>query len=264
MELLLRGRRVTYRVVGEGPPALFIPAFPLDSRQWIGVEQLLAPRARVVSIDLPGFGGSDPLPEAETTIAAYADAVDAVAAAVAPGAQWVLGGCSMGGYVVFECVRRGTIARRGLVLSDTRAVSDTADQREGRVRFIAKARAEGVGAVVDAQLPRMLTDSCDPTIRAEVESIMRSAPLAGVLGALNALLTRPDSVATLSQIKEPVLAIVGEHDPVSPPAEMEAMASKLSRVSFVRIQRASHFANLERPQAFHRALLDWWTSLPVS
>ena len=63
-------------------------------------------------------------------MASYAAACEAVCAKVAPDAPWILGGMSMGGYVVLEMVRRGRVAIRALILADTRAVLDTPEQRE--------------------------------------------------------------------------------------------------------------------------------------
>src|SRR5262245_593144 len=157
MHIELNGRCVSFRRAGKGPPILFIPAFPLSRLMWEEPMAALAPENTVTAIDLPGFGGSAPLAEEETTMAAYAEAAEAVALGVAPEDAWVLCGMSMGGYVVFEMIRRARVKTRGLVLADTRAVVDTPEQREGRLRMIEKVRERGVDAVVDAQLPKMLT-----------------------------------------------------------------------------------------------------------
>mgnify|MGYP000008681149 CR=1 FL=1 len=54
--------QIHYREVGSGPAVLFIHQAGRTGATYDRVAQVLAPRYRVVSIDLPGFGESDPLP----------------------------------------------------------------------------------------------------------------------------------------------------------------------------------------------------------
>ncbi|MBM9593866.1 alpha/beta fold hydrolase [Roseitranquillus sediminis] len=60
------------RVEGDGPALLLIHQSGRSSRMFAEVLPLLGRRFRAVAVDLPGFGGSDPLPEG-TTIEELAD-----------------------------------------------------------------------------------------------------------------------------------------------------------------------------------------------
>jgi pimeloyl-ACP methyl ester carboxylesterase len=65
---------------------------------------------------------------------------------------------------------------------------------------------------------------------------------------------RPDVQALLPQIETPSLVIVGEHDAISPPAEMEQIARSIPGSAYVVIPDAGHMTPLEAPAAFNAAL----------
>lgn len=58
-DVLLRGMRVHYKEVGEGPPLVLIHGFLVSHREWVPVLPHLAPHFRCVIPDLPGFGASE-------------------------------------------------------------------------------------------------------------------------------------------------------------------------------------------------------------
>jgi pimeloyl-ACP methyl ester carboxylesterase len=76
----------------------------------------------------------------------------------------------------------------------------------------------------------------------------------GVAGALRAMAGRPDSGDVLARISCPTLVIAGGDDVVTPAAEMEAMAKRISASTFVTLPGAGHLSNLEAPAEFNAAL----------
>ncbi|MBI3818267.1 MAG: alpha/beta fold hydrolase [Planctomycetes bacterium] len=257
MKIDIDGRTLSYRRCGKGHPILFLHAFPFSRLMWEDQLLAVAPTHTGVALDLPGFGGSTALPEASTTIAAYAEAAEAIMKKVAPDEPWILCGLSMGGYVAFEIVRRANFALRGLILCDTRAVADSPEQRAVRLQMIEKVRSGGAAMVAELQLSKMLTTGCDPEIRAQVDHWMRRAPAEGIMGALGAMANRLDSRETLKTIKAPVLVIAGANDTVAPPAEMKQFAETIENATFAVIPDASHISNVERPADFNELLIEW-------
>ena len=75
-----------------------------------------------------------------------------------------------------------------------------------------------------------------------------------IVGAITAMMTRPDSTAILSTIKVPTLVVVGEEDTLTPPQFSIDMHAAISRSELVRIPGGGHMANLEQPAAFNAAL----------
>ncbi|MFN2323640.1 MAG: alpha/beta fold hydrolase, partial [Trueperaceae bacterium] len=107
-------RQIAYQSVGEGRAVVLIHG-NFGSKRWFS-ELLAAPPtgARLLALDLPNFGDSDPL-GAPITIAAYADAVRGFTTALGLDRP-VLVGHSLGGTVVLEAAAADPGAWPALVL----------------------------------------------------------------------------------------------------------------------------------------------------
>ena len=64
-----------------------------------------------------------------------------------------------------------------------------------------------------------------------------------------------DSLGQISGI--PVLFIAGAQDAGTPPAGMEAMHANMAGSEYVLLDPAAHISNVERPDAFNKALTDF-------
>jgi 3-oxoadipate enol-lactonase len=65
---------------------------------------------------------------------------------------------------------------------------------------------------------------------------------------------REDSTATLGTISVPTLVIGGREDVASPPSELERLARGIHGAELHLLEKAGHFAALEQPEEFVRAL----------
>ena len=73
---------MVFQELGAGPPVVLLHGFGpgFDSSQWRAVAEALAPRARVLAPDLPGWGRSAPVaPRPELVLASLADFLTGVA-----------------------------------------------------------------------------------------------------------------------------------------------------------------------------------------
>jgi pimeloyl-ACP methyl ester carboxylesterase len=112
-------------------------------------------------------------------------------------------------------------------------------------------------------LPTLLTATTRaerPDLVAEVRGIIESNSAAGIAGGIEAMMGRPDSTGELARIGVPALILVGSEDPVTPPAEAQAMRRQLTRSHLVELPAAGHLSNLEAPDLFSRALADFLAS----
>jgi pimeloyl-ACP methyl ester carboxylesterase len=114
-ELEWRGTRLRYAVGGKGPPFVLVHGLGGTIENWRALAPPLAVDHRVLVPDLPGHGGSSPLPEARD-VDALAEAVLGIADAEEAGdAVWI--GHSLGGVVGLRSAVLRPDAVRGLVLA---------------------------------------------------------------------------------------------------------------------------------------------------
>jgi len=251
------GARIAYDDIGAGEPVVFLHAFPLNRTMWAPQTSALAAEWRCLTIDTRGFGES--LASAPFTVDRYADDVVAVLDHAGIDHATIVG-LSMGGYVAFALWRRASDRVRALVLADTRATADSPETVERRRELIALARSDGVRAVADRQLVGLLgktTREKRPEVEATARMIAESATVDGIVGALESLIARPDSTATLETITVPTLFIVGEEDVITPPKEARAMHAAVLGSRLEILARAGHLSSLELPAAFNVVLSEF-------
>jgi 3-oxoadipate enol-lactonase len=235
------------------PTVVFLHAFPMDFRMWSGQLERLPAGWLGIAPDFPGFGGRAP---GTASLDEYADEV----LARLDGAgirRFVPVGLSMGGYVAFRLVARASPRIAGLVLCDTRAAPDNVAARERRTLQAARIRADGAVGLADSMVPVLLAEGTRrsrPEVASLVHACVDAATPEGIARALEALRDRPDSTPLLAGLRMPVLAMVGEEDGLSPPAEMEGMVSAIPGARLEVLQGAGHLSNLDAPAAFDVAL----------
>jgi 3-oxoadipate enol-lactonase len=169
----------------------------------------------------------------------------------------VIGGLSMGGYITFAMFRHAPRYFRAMVLADTRAEADTVEGAEGRRRMIQRVREEGPARVAGEMIPKLLCPSTRAN-RPETVEALRDLILSNstdtIAGAILALMTRPDSTPTLSQVHCPVLVVVGDEDVLTPLPCSEAIQRGIAGAELVVVPQAGHMSNMEQPAVFNLAL----------
>ncbi len=249
---------------GRGPCWLLLHPYPLDHRTWEPLARLLAGRFRVVAPNLPGFGagrkGDAPWPAGGLSMAFLARRIVTWLRAreIRPA---VVAGLSMGGYVALALAEGWPELVPALVLADTRARADTDEERAARLGAIGELEREGPGArdlLARMMVPRLLAPAAPAHLRERVADWVRETAPAAARAALRGMAHRPDRRPVLAGFPGPVLALCGEEDRLTPPAEHEEMAALARRGRLVRIPGAGHLAPLERPGDVARALLGFW------
>lgn len=264
MIALSDGLEIAYDDVGTGIPTVFIHGFPHNRSLWAPQVNALVDRARCLAPDLRGFGDSMAAPP--YSMDQYADDVVALMDA-AKVERAIIAGLSMGGYVAFALWRRHRARVRALVLADTKAGADSPEAKQKRRDMIGLAKERGSEGVADAMIGGMVGKSTrekSPEIVDAMHAMLAAAPVDGVVGALEALMERPDSTPTLAAIDVPVLIVVGEEDALTPVKESEAMHAAISGSRLEVLSGAGHVSNVERPAAFNHVLTEFLASLTLA
>lgn len=261
MITLVEDTAIAYDDVGTGLPVVFLHAFPLNRTMWDPQLGALVAEYRCIAIDMRGLGESAPAPP--YSVDRYADDVAGVLDALQI-ERAVIVGLSMGGYVAFALWRRHQRRVRAMVLADTRATPDTIEMATRRRELIELAEEQGSTAVANAQIAGLVgktTREKRPDIYDATHRMIAQAPLEGVIGGLEALMSRPDSTETCGTITVPTLVVVGDEDAITPPKEMRRMQQAIPGSRMEILQQAGHLSSLERPAAFNTVVTEFLASL---
>ena len=241
------GVKLYYEVHGRGPALILTHGYSATSQMWAGQIATLEPHFTVVTWDMRGHGQSDyPDDLAQyseaATVADMAALLDAVGAKTA-----VVGGLSLGGYMSLAFHRAHPDRTRALLIIDTGPGYKNDQARDGWNRN-AIARAE-----------RFETEGLPDTTRASAEvRLARHRDATGLARAARGMLTQRDArvIESLPGIKVPSVVIVGADDTPFLAAS-DYMAAKIPGAKKVVIEGAGHSANIDQPQAFNQALLEF-------
>lgn len=261
MIALVENTAIAYDDVGTGLPVVFLHAFPLNRTMWDPQLGALVGECRCIAIDMRGAGESAPSPP--YTMDRFADDVVGVLDALQI-ERAVMVGISMGGYVAFALWRRHPDRVRAFVLADTRATADTPDMSLRRQWLMDLARTQGSTAVANAQIAGLVgktTREKRPDIYDATHRLIAQEPVEGIIGGIEALITRPDSTATCSAISVPTLVVVGDEDVITPAKEVRRMQRSIPGSRLEVLRHAGHLPSLERPAAFNTVVSEFLASL---
>ena len=252
----VRGIELAYDVSGEGLPVVLLHGFPFNRTLWRDQTEMLAATHRVVAPDLRGFGESAVGGEDAATMEEMARDVAALMDELRI-ERAILGGLSMGGYVALAFCRLFSRRVRALVLADTRPQSDTEEGRRNRDVMARLALDEGMGAIAEAMLPKLLapaTHMKNPQAVARVREMILSTKPEAAAAALRGMAVRQDHTNWLQNVLQPTLIVVGSEDQLTPPADSETMRGEIRGSRLEVIEGAGHVSNVERPREFNQAL----------
>jgi pimeloyl-ACP methyl ester carboxylesterase len=206
----------------------------------------LADATGVAALDLSGHGDSDDVDSEPgyETLAAYAD--DAVSVAREVDAR-VLVGNSLGGAVALTVALERDLELDGLVLTGTGARLAVLDD------LLEWLDHDFDRAVDFLHAPDRLFHDADEALVAESRETMYAVGQAVTRRDFRTC-HRFDVRDRLDEVTVPALAVVGEHDRLTPPWYHEYLAEELPRCSYVELPDAAHLAMLERPEAFNDAV----------
>ncbi|NDY72615.1 alpha/beta hydrolase [Desulfobacter hydrogenophilus] len=259
MQTELNGIQLAYDEVGEGPAVLLIHGFPLCRQMWRPQMQALAAAGfRAVVPDLRGFGESEPGTEVGSTDLLADDLIvllDHLGIEKA-----VVGGMSMGGYVMLNLLARYPERFSAACFIVTRADADDETARGKRNHLIAEVKAGRPDVVATAFTPLLFADQTvaeRPELVDEVRGWMAAASPSGLVVGLEAIRDRSDSSALLPQLKIPALIMGAHEDKAIPPEKSTGMAEQIPGAQLCMVAAAGHMVNIEQPDAFNSALLDF-------
>jgi pimeloyl-ACP methyl ester carboxylesterase len=264
---VVNGVFVAYDDVGKGEDALLlVHGHPFNRSMWHPqVDRLSSAGWRVLVPDLRGYGqsqvigGTTPLTTFANDIAALLDnlGIDRVA----------MGGLSMGGQIVMEFARLFPARLRAIVLAATLPQAESQDGKRRRREMAERLLREGMAGYADEVLPRMVAARnlvALPDVATHVLAMMQATPPEGAAAALLGRAERPGYELTLKSLNVPALIVVGDEDAFTTRTDAECMHELLTGSELLWMKGVGHMPNLERPEKFNRALVNFLNGVRLS
>ena len=238
MKTIIDGLAVEYQDEGQGPAIVLLHGWMHSLASFDAITKLLSQRYRVVRVDLPGFGLSEPPPK-PWYVGNYSELVahllkklqlDPVA----------LVGHSFGGRVIMKGLGDGTLKTQKIVLIDT---AGNARRNTPRLRFY-KAIAK-TGKAFATLAPRSLYAAMRRRLYRRAGSDYLEA---GALSQTFLNTISEDLTESARKINIPAFLIWGEHDTTTPLEDGKRLASEISGSRFEVLPGAGHAPHLEQPE----------------
>jgi 3-oxoadipate enol-lactonase len=262
------GRKMHFVSLGSGGVPLFLIHGTGGSwRHWLCNIPALASGRPVFAVDLPGFGGSD-LPASEITVEGYAQTILALADRLEL-ARFDIVGHSLGGLVAAALATRSADRMRKLVLvggTATAILAIASSPIRGTVRYPAVAACVLAEILLGMQsVPAPLAKATASRARlrklalgfavhapenlpADLTSLLiMSAGSPGFLPAIRA----HRSHAPTGTIANPLLAIAGLQDRLTPSGELKVLQRRSCNLRTLVIDNAAHLPMVEQPAQFN-------------
>jgi pimeloyl-ACP methyl ester carboxylesterase len=240
------GVNIYYEVHGSGPALLLTHGFSATTEMWKPNIAALSRQYRLILWDMRGHGQSDSPDDryrysADLTVGDMDTLLD-----VCGEKQAVLGGHSLGGFMSLAYHLLHPERVKALMLFDTGPGYKKDDARAGWNK-----RAEAMAKNFEEKGLEALGRSAEV-----LACTHRSAQ--GLAFAARGMLAQRDGrvISSLESIKAPTLVLVGDKDEAYF-AATDYMANKIPGAKKVVIANAGHAANIDQPEAFNQAVLEF-------
>lgn len=260
--LELEGLRVHLRDVGprdDPAPVVLLHGTSASLHTWEGWVTELAPRHRVITLDLPGFGLTGPWPDGDLSLGRSLRVIEALLQRLGV-ERAVLGGNSYGGRLAWEYAALHPQQVVKLILVDAGGYPRHSTSVPLAFRV---AEVPGLRRVMELVLPRGLVERSvrdvygDPA-RVTPGLVDRYFELALRPGNRAALVQRMQQVpiegdvSKLRRLEAPALVLWGGRDRLIPPEDARRFAADLPRARLAVFEGLGHVPHEEDPVATAR------------
>lgn len=263
MKAAINGISLAYSDRGKGLPLVLIHGFPLCRKMWRPQAEALAKAGcRVITPDLRGFGESRLLSDT-VSMDIYGDDIVALLDHLAID-KAVVGGMSMGGYVLLNLLERYPDRVAAPLFITTKAGGDDEAGKAKRTALAEVTRNQGSQTVAEAFRKLLFapaTMSDNPELVDELYGWMQATDPRGAAAALIAMRERKDCTPLLGSFSQPALVIGGDQDQAIPVENSRLIAEGLPDAELCIIPGGGHMVNMEQPLEFNKAVMTFMTKL---
>lgn len=248
---------IHYSDRGKRFPVLLIHGFCETSEIWNSLSEKLTKDFRILSIDLPGFGGSKLLPEpfslgdVATKVLQWLDDMKIESCIVI--------GHSLGGYVTLAMVEQQPEKIKAFALFHSTAYSDSEERKLSRNKVMEFVSTHGVAPFVDSFIPPLFYNQTNPHIPGVVK-LARQTRKESLLAYVKAMRDRPDRSMVLKDFQGSVLFLAGDNDSGIPSETVKKQALLNPRSILQILPSVAHMGMFEDEFTSHAIVRDFLTN----
>jgi len=239
---------ISYNIEGEGKTVVLIHGFLETLNIWGDFANELSKNYKVISIDLPGHGGSS-LHSKTYTMCKYAEAVKAVIDAETIEKAFVVGH-SMGGYVAMAFAQNYKEKLSGLCLFHSTPFADSDEKKKDRNLLVEKFRKQGKSEICLNHAKNIFSPLNIDKYSAEIEKISKNAEKIETISIIASIITirdRFDRSDILQNLEVPFLHIHGEKDNFISDEVVNEINYPLN-YEFVTLEKSGHIGFVEEKE----------------
>jgi pimeloyl-ACP methyl ester carboxylesterase len=264
------GLQARYRVSGEGTPVLLVHGIGRSLEDWTEQHALIGPGYAVHSVDLPGFGRSEPLRDTYS-LPALASFLEGFLDAVGIAEPAHLVGNSLGGAVVMQLSLQAPGRARSLALLNSAGFGREVALalRLLAVRPLGRLLLRPTRANVIRSERSVFHDPALATAeRVELALSLATQPHASrvflatarALGTFRGIRSqwRDELLAEAAAVGLPTLVVWGDKDLILPHHHLEAARKHLPHAAFHLFPDTGHMPQIERAEQLAGLLQGFW------
>ncbi|MCW3119533.1 MAG: alpha/beta hydrolase [Chitinophagaceae bacterium] len=252
-EVEIKGRKIVYRVSGQGAPVIFIHGFGEDGEVWKNQALWLEQQFKLIIPDLPGSGDSDRVDD--MSMEGLADVIKIILDKELNGpdsgfTKVCMIGHSMGGYIGLAFAEKYPIMLKAFGLFHSTAYPDSEDKKTARRKGIEFINEHGAFEFLKNSTPNLFS----PTTRKENPEIidlqinsLSNFSSEALVSYYEGMIQRTDKTMILRNSTIPILFIAGSADNAVP-LEDVLKQCHLPSLSYIHIlDNSGHMGMLEEP-----------------
>ncbi|MBN8586078.1 MAG: alpha/beta fold hydrolase [Ignavibacteria bacterium] len=240
---------------------IFVHAFPLCNRMWDKQTEALKDKFRVVVYDLRGFGYSE-YGDGHFSIDSHVSDLISIVDSMKLDKP-VVCGLSMGGYITLRALELYQSKFKGAIIADSKAEGDNNPTKHARAEQMKMIKNGQRDQFTENFIKAALSETNyneKPEIVEFLKKIIGWQKNEAITGALLTLAARTDTTEGLDKFDLKMLIMAGKEDKLTPPEFSKIIYGKTRNSDLKLISNAGHLPNIENPDEFNAAILDFMKS----
>ncbi len=256
--------KLFYKIEGRGGPVVLLHGMAASHRYWYKVVDRLAPYARVLRVDLLGFGRSPKPDDANYTIAEHVSAIKNSVTASKITTPFLLAGHSMGAILAAEYARAYPDDVDKIAMINTPLYKNAVEANKGVTNGSRLRRLFYFGSVskficgIVCKLPKSVSKKLymmhEQDVDSSIEEDIADHTYRSYSRSMEHVILQNDTMKNLDKIKTKLLLVIGVSDDPIAVGNSRHISQKLG-IKSLEIA-GSHGLPLETPNKIASAILD--------